>query len=380
MTLKNETGPLRDVLDRLAAFEPAGAPVLSVYIDARPDEQGKDRFDLALRKELPRRADAFRPNSRERESFDRDVARISSYLAREVVPQANGVAVFACDATGLFETAQIEAPFDQTRVFVGREPHLYPLARVLDQYRRYAAVVTDTNRARIFVFGLHRTVDATEVATRKTRRSAVGGWSQMRYQRHADNFHLQHAKELVEALGRVMEEEGAEGVVLAGDEVVMPLVREQLPKALAGRVIDVLRLDVRTPEHEVLAATLEAFRGHDARTDAELVRQVLDQTLANGLGVMGARDTLAALQTGHVDELVIAASAQAVRPEEGTRSDPEALANELVARARQTSARITFVEDAGLVEPIGGAGALLRYRLAPDQAVPPLAAPERVEV
>ena len=32
--------PLRDQLDRLAAFEPADAPVLSLYLDMRPDEHG----------------------------------------------------------------------------------------------------------------------------------------------------------------------------------------------------------------------------------------------------------------------------------------------------------------------------------------------------
>jgi peptide subunit release factor 1 (eRF1) len=377
MTLKTEA-PLSEVLDRLAAFEPADGPVVSLYVDARAGQHGKDQFEPLLRKELPDRARSFRAHTAARESFDRDVERIASYLADEVAPRANGLAIFACAAAGLFEAVQLEVPFERTRLFVSRAPHLYPLARVLEQYRRYAAVVTDTNRARIFVFGLRRMVDATEVTSRKTRRSDVGGWSQMRYQRHTDNFHLGHAKDVVEALARVTREEALDEVVLAGDEVIMPLVREQLPKELAARVVDVLRLDVRTPEHEVLAATVEALRRHDARTDAEKVQRLLDEARSGGLGVLGARDTLAALRGGQVDELVIAAAPAALRAEEGTRSDAEALASELVAGARQTGARITFVEDQGLVEDMGGVGALLRYRIAPDLAVPPLASAEGV--
>jgi regulator of protease activity HflC (stomatin/prohibitin superfamily) len=119
-----------------------------------------------------------------------------------------------------------------------------------------------------------------------------------------------------------MREEGAEEVVLAGDDVVMPLIREQLPKDLAARVIDVLHLDVRTPEHEVLAATLESFRLHDAQTDAERVRRVLDEHRANGLAVVGAHDTLAALQAGQVDELVIAARPQAYGQRKARRATP----------------------------------------------------------
>jgi peptide subunit release factor 1 (eRF1) len=379
MTLKTEAAPLADVLDRLAAFEPAGAPVLSLYADARAGAHGKDGFEPLVRKELPERARSFRAHSPARESFDRDVEKIAAYLSEEVAPRANGIAIFACAGAGLFETVQIEAPFETTRLFVGAEPHLYPLARVLEQYRRYAAVVTDTNRARIFVFGLRRVVDTTEVTSRKTRRSDVGGWSQMRYQRHTDNFHLGHAKDVVEALARVMREEALDEVVLAGDEVIMPLVREQLPKPLADKVVDVLRLDVRAPEHEVLTATVEALRRHDARTDAEKVQRLLDEARSGGLGVLGARDTLAALQGGQVDELVISAVPSAVRAEEGTATDPEALASELVARARQTAARITFIEEPDLAEELGGVGALLRYRIAPDLATTPPVPPEGVE-
>ena len=40
-----------------------------------------------------------------------------------------------------------------------------------------------------------------------------------------------------------------------------------------------------------------------------------------------------------------------------------ALADTLVAKARQTSARVTFVEDAALLAEAGGVGALLRFRL-----------------
>ena len=51
-------------------------------------------------------------------------------------------------------------------------------------------------------------------------------------------------------------------------------------------------------------------------------------------------------------------------------SDPAAadatrlvVADELVTRAEQTGARVRFIEDASLLEPVGGAGALLRFRL-----------------
>ena len=91
-----------------------------------------------------------------------------------------------------------------------------------------------------------------EVTDTKVSRSSVGGWSQARYQRHIENYHLHHAKELVAALEQVVREDGVEQILLAGDEVIVPVLRDQLPKHLTDRIIDILRLDITTPEHRIM--------------------------------------------------------------------------------------------------------------------------------
>ena len=121
-------------------------------------------------------------------------------------------------------------------------PHLYPLVKLAAQYPRYAAVVLDTHQARIVVFGLGE-VEKAEVTNVKTRRSAMGGWSQARYQRRAENFHLHHVKEVVETLDKIVPAENIQHIVIAGDEVVVPLVKEQLPQRLMDKLADIVRLD-----------------------------------------------------------------------------------------------------------------------------------------
>jgi hypothetical protein len=37
--------------------------------------------------------------------------------------------------------------------------------------------------------------------------------------------------------------------------------------------------------------------------------------------------------------------------------------DELVTKAAQTSASVSFIQDAALLEPVGGVGAFLRYRI-----------------
>jgi peptide chain release factor subunit 1 len=368
---------LMDQLDELVAFEPNGFPFISLYLNMQPDQHGRDNFESFVRKEFNAKAKSFASESLELASFKRDTARIRAYLRDEVRPSANGLAIFSCSgADEYFNAIQIDAPIQKHRLHVDERPHLYPLARLIDQHPRYAALLIDTNSARLFVFGLGKTLANEETEHVKLSRTQVGGWSQMRYQRHVENYHLHHAKEVVEMLDRVVREEAVEHLILAGDQVIIPLLREQLPDHLKEKIVDILRLDIRTPEHEVLKATMEALSEHNLHTDAEKVRRFLDEYRAGGFAVVAVRDTMKALEQGQVDELLISASSSEVRPEEDFDTSPQnpnssgerfssglTIADLLLKRARQTGARVTFIEDAALLRSVGGVGAMLRYQV-----------------
>jgi peptide chain release factor subunit 1 len=373
---------LTELVELLSIFDPIGLPVISLYLNAQPDEHGHDNYHAFVRNELRDRASTFPSGSPERQSFDKDVERITTYLDDEVRPSANGIAIFACAGAGdFFEAVQLDAPIENNRLFIYEQPHLYPLARLIDQYPRYAVLVANTNSARIFVFGRGAKLDSEEIKNRKTNRTKVGGWSQMRYQRHLANYHLHHAKEVVEILERVVQDERAEHVILAGDEVIIPLLREQMPAQLAEKVIDIVSLDINAPEHEIFQTSMESLREHDSQTDAEKVGRLLDEYRGNGLAVVGVAKTLAALLNGQADDLLISAAPGEIKYDEAKVkellaayivadgeagidiSEPRLIADELVKRAQASAATITFIEDVSLLADVGGVGATLRYRI-----------------
>ena len=110
--------PCASQLDRLADFEPTDWPVLSLYLDMRPDQNGRRTHDIFLRKVFPERSRALHGDARK--SFERDVERIRAYLESEVPPSVRGLAMFACSAAdGFFEAFQLAAPFDHHSLFIG---------------------------------------------------------------------------------------------------------------------------------------------------------------------------------------------------------------------------------------------------------------------
>jgi peptide chain release factor subunit 1 len=236
---------LHPLIDRLAEYEASDHPFVSVYLDARPDQVGREKFHAFVRGELKARATTYPAHAPERASIEADAERILSWLEREARPQSNGIAIFACSAAGFFEAVQFEAPVEESEVYIGRGPHLYPLAALADRYRRHAAVVLDTHAARVFVFALADVVAESTLETETLPRSQAGGWSQARYQRHVEEFQRHHAREVVQALERLVREDHVERIVMAANDVARSLVRAELPSELAARVVEVDELDVR---------------------------------------------------------------------------------------------------------------------------------------
>ena len=381
---------ITEQLDRLARFEPVPYPVISLYLNTQPNEHGRDHYQPFVKQEFKARSRTYPAGSADRESFDKDLERISAFLENNVEPSANGIAIFACSAADMFETIQLTAPIDHHWLYVGDAPHLYPLARLESKYPRYAAVVADTNSARILVFATNELVSDQQILGQKTRWTSQGGWSQARFQRHIENFHLQHAKDVVEALERIVQQEGITQILTAGDDVNVPLLREQMPKHLAAKVVDHLKLDTKAPLDTILNATREALARENERTDKEKVEAAIGGYRGGGLGVVGPEDTLEALIKGQVDELLLTTNVDALRDVsnealramandstllepaveptaagEAAQADPRVvrLADELVTRAKQTGAAVTFIEDPAQLQDFGGVAALLRYRI-----------------
>ena len=373
--------PLSQRLEMLAALEPSPFPVLSLYLRLAPNQNGREDYHQFLRKVFSERAKALPEQSSDRESFDKDVKRIQEHLENNDGITGQALAIFASSGSDLFEAIALEAPIGEHSLFISAVPHLYPLARLIENSPRYAAVMLDTNKARIFVFDAAAEREE-KIVGEKTRRTSKGGWSQARYQRRADNFHTHHIKEVVDTLDKIVREEDIQHVVVAGADVAMPILREQLPKELADKIVEI-------DPHEdgeagsFVARTVAALREKDAETDVEKVQELMDAWRSGGLGVTGPEATLSAFQLGQVDELIITGSPETLKsvqalPEDAAPGDVQVstsnptgstdearlkLSDELVTRAQQTAARIRFIEDASLLADVGGVGALLRFRI-----------------
>ena len=368
-------------LTRLLDMEPGEAPFVSLYLNTEPNENGKKQFGTFLKKQFSDHIAVLDEGSDRRESLVKDSERVTAYL-ENLDPAARGVAIFASSAgNDVFEAFDFGIPFPEDNFYLFDRPFVFPLARLIDQNPTFIVVSADTNAANIYVVKRSQTVKHEEIQNTKTNRTEVGGWSQMRYQRHIENFHHQHAKEVIEELDKIVKSDRIDRVVLAGDQaVIIPLLRDEMSKELAEKVIDSLALNVNTPEHEVIEQARAAVEKHDVEQDKATIDHLFEVNYDDGVGVTGVENTLTALLNGQVQELYLTADPEDIayrtqdvkvvlkdyspgeEPDSSATADKELLLNELIRLAAGSADRIRFIEDTHLLKKVGGVGAILRYQ------------------
>ena len=352
---------LNATLDRLADYD-SGDSVVSLYLDLKPEQpaQSHKTFLADAEKEFPDAAAAFE--------------KIRKYLETEN-PASQALAIFSSNDEALFEAVPLDVPIGGHRLYIDHEPHVFPLERLADQYQSYAALLINTNAARLYVFAVGAAERQITVRSKKGKRVSAGGWSQARYQRRAENLHTKHMKEVAEAVEQLVGEEHIARILVAGDEVALPLLRESLSAATLELLTEVGGVDIKASEADVFRVTFEAFRDADQHTDQERVDAMLNAFRARGLATVGLAGVKGALERGQVDRLLVPGTPAKSVADQATsdvdmsgpkehRSDlDESVIEELVTLARRTDAEITFIEDAQLLEPAKGVGAMLRYRI-----------------
>src|SRR5262249_5223135 len=143
---------MRELIRRLAHLEPVDAPVLSIYLDVRPQETAPTiRPGLLFLEERLRAIEkTLWPRGSAYDSVRADAARIARHLDDQVPAQTQGVALCPCAAGGLFEPVAVGVTFE-SQVVAAPVPDLFQLARLLDDQETAVVAVVDTNTARIFV-------------------------------------------------------------------------------------------------------------------------------------------------------------------------------------------------------------------------------------
>lgn len=351
---------VQNIFERLATIEPSDKLVLSVYLDRRPQAEGERpgqrSSDIVLKDRLNEIEKTLLPRGPALDNFRIDAQRVQQYLDEHAQTAAQGIAIFASNRQSLFEAIEVGIPFENL-IALEPVPDLFQLARLLDEQETAVTAVVDTNTTRLFVTRrgfLHEVPGPNDDPFGYGKRQA-GAINQKRYQRRADNKRREFAKEAAEAIERLVDQENATRVILAGDAVAIPHLHQALSQQIMPLVHEeVLSLDIRVHPTEVMAEIQPILTEIEDEESHSLADQLIEEVQAQRLGVVGLQETQHALEYGQGDTLLLAAEATIDEKDRNT----------LVRQAATTGADVNIVEGHEALQQLGGVGALLRYTMS----------------
>jgi protein required for attachment to host cells len=411
-----QTTNLAEDLRELAQRAPdAERPYLTVTLDYQPDG-GQPNFRPATRWLKEREQELAAEHGPRGPLYDavtegmRALHEALDGLANEP-PQ--GVIFVAQPAAGEFRTIPLAVPAPNSAT-VCPTPNLAPLARLTDAWEPFALLVADSKQAFLHTFTLGSR--AREVAMTNAKRDLQPGavsnrmieWKALSAAEQAlENF----AKAIAEETWRVMNEDAIPQLIIAADDQLTSTLKDHLPKEVRDRFIGTMAADIRDTPAVLLQRALPVIEEAKRAREEDVVQRLTTAALSpGGLGVFGVAETLAALQNGQVQDLVLADDFAArgwaddalgivgagevptEHPAGGDVNDlrPIDLVDAMIRLAIQTDARVTFVttrnravtespneaeethgERDGAAQALqehGGIGAILRFRLSDAQA------------
>jgi hypothetical protein len=344
----------------------------SVYLDAsRATEDGVETVALRWRAARQHLSDA---------GADHATLNALGPLVTDPARSGPGVAAFASAGAVAFAASLPHPPLRGISRYA-RLPHLMPLLAQRPPQVPHLLVRADRSGGQIVAARVpddvtKETIDGTGWPVHKT---TVGGWSQDRYQRSAEEAWAENAKELAAAVTTAAAQIRAELIVVGGDTRARSLLLDHLGTPLRDVAVIV--------DREVDAGSdvmTEAAEGAAQAREDQTTRQRLGDfraELGRGLATEGLAETLAALRDGQASDVFIAddpsstdhawigplpaqvAASETELRELGVDQVAEDRADAAIIRAAAaTEAELHLIPD-GEPPPRHGIGALLRYPL-----------------
>jgi peptide chain release factor subunit 1 len=275
-------------------------PVLSVYMNTDMTEGTADVLKLRLRTLL------------KEVDMPKDEAAILKYFELEREWTGRSTAMFSCAAQNYFRAFPIAVPI-RSRVFVGEQPYVKPLADLLDAYGGYGVVLVDKQGARLFQFHLGELKEQEGILGEEVRHTKRGGASSIfgrlggigGKSRHSDEMIARNLKDSAEFAARFFEENHIRRILIGGTEKNVNQFQSHLPKTWQSLVVGTFPVSMTARSDEVQKKALEIGQQAERRREMRLVESMITSASKGAGGVLKLEDTLGAVHEGRVQTLVV---------------------------------------------------------------------------
>ena len=259
--------------------------MVSCYLRLTPEERESRRYLTTLKSRI---------HALKEEAVGADLSRIlESVTSPNALPHAAGLAIFACEALGLFEVMPLPRVV-RTRLMVDDTPHILELIAVQEELGTILAAVIDRSHARFFLAGVGVATELEGLIDPARRggsfhgdRQDAPGWGERDYHNRLREERHRHCAAIARHLQYLTRLHPTRGLMLAGPRRETTALEPFLSRELAGRILGMAALNpTAVGAAEVQAAALAVADAHQRQAELGLVAS-LAESIGTGWAVDG---------------------------------------------------------------------------------------------
>ncbi len=374
-----ELKKLQKHIRTLATLPEKEEPVVSCYLTL---EKGRIKYSNAYDEYI--RHIKCGLSSQELQGVEDALAPIYIYLNNKLLYDAKGVAIFSRGGDEpFFLPLQFQVPLPYW-IVVDSVPNIYHLVELKDTFHRYVVLITTLESARILEINVGSVTRQLWTQRPELRKRIGREWTKMHYQKHTRERGRRFIKEMIRTLNKLMSETGNTHLILAGHPSMTSEMKDNLPKQLLSKLIDLVPLAGKEETSDIVKATISRFIREEEKESQDTAELLSQEMHTGGLAVAGAENCLKVLRENRADTLVILKTNFSSRgwscsncgftdlekQSPGMCPACKGLAlrkfdikEEVVRLAEHIGAKIELVSKNEALKRLGGFGCLLRYRL-----------------
>jgi peptide subunit release factor 1 (eRF1) len=286
--------------------------VLSVYLNVDPANPVNRRggYKLALDGMLKELESQIKEENRLKQ-FQEDAEWVRQKV-EYLIPKGRSLVLF-CDVSESFHFDEDLPIRLANQAWYESTPYVRLLREAMDEYERYGLVLVDREKARFFVITMGQIEEVSDVFQDPPfkHRSTAGSdqmRSQMVNQRRAAQWSEWFLRDASTILHDIMKQYSVDRIILAGPEEVTAEMARLLPKAVASRLVDRVRMAVTAKGSEVLQMAMPVIDRIAREQERELVSDLVTISQKSNptveKAVLGVNAVMDALNQGRVHRLI----------------------------------------------------------------------------
>lgn len=294
----------RDDIQAVLAAPVGTGHYVSLSLSLTQEERSKRSDRIFLKKRVAQFEKLLADQPDQIAEFQASLKRVERWLDSDLKSQAQGVVLYCNHKAGWLRGFQLTVPV-RNRLAWDEQPHIEPLAEVVEDHHHHCVVLFDSHHGRILSVYLDQVQKEEAYDHAVPRKVKVGGWSQMRYQRHHDERSYHFLKDLAEHLDEFVRREGPHDVSLVGQERQVAELRKLLSQAVIERLKFVEHVSPDAPVPQVLERLRPHIEREREQEKQDLLARLVERIRQDHLAVGGLEAVLPPLLEGRVDRLLL---------------------------------------------------------------------------